>query len=143
MSRDVYITHTASFLPNDPLDNDTMESVLGQAGPKPSRARRTILRSNGIHTRYYAIDPKTRQRTHTNAQLAAEAIRKLGGDQFKLEKIDCLACATSMADQVMPNHAVMVHGELNIPAGEVVATAGICLAGISALKYSAMAIKSG
>jgi 3-oxoacyl-[acyl-carrier-protein] synthase-3 len=139
MTRDVYITQTASFLPNDPVNNDSMELVLGQAGSKPSRARRTILRSNGIKTRYYAIDPKTRQRTHSNAQLAAGAIRKL----YPFTQIDCLACATSMADQVMPSHAVMVHGELKLPAREVIATAGICLAGISALKYAAMAIKSG
>ena len=50
--RSVYITGTASFLPNEPVLNDEMESVLGQAGDRPSRARRTILRSNGIKSRH-------------------------------------------------------------------------------------------
>jgi 3-oxoacyl-[acyl-carrier-protein] synthase-3 len=63
----VYINALSAFLPNAPVDNDNMEAVLGQAGPKPSRARRTILRSNGIKTRHYAIDPASGETTHTNA----------------------------------------------------------------------------
>ena len=46
--RSVYITNTSSFLPNPPVDNDNMERILGQVGDRPSRARRVILRSNGI-----------------------------------------------------------------------------------------------
>lgn len=43
----------------------------------------------------------------------------------------------------MPGHASMVHGELGVGACEVVSTAGICLSGITALKYGAMSIASG
>jgi hypothetical protein len=53
----VYITHLSAFLPNAPVSNDDMEAVLGQVGDRPSRARRTVLRSNGIQTRHYAVDP--------------------------------------------------------------------------------------
>ena len=48
----VYINAISAFLPNAPVNNDEMETVLGLAGPKPSRARRTIVRSNGIKQRY-------------------------------------------------------------------------------------------
>ena len=48
MSQEVYINHIAAFLPNAPVSNDTMESVLGQIGERPSRARKMILRSNRI-----------------------------------------------------------------------------------------------
>jgi len=37
----------------------------------------------------------------------------------------------------------MVHGELGLGKCEVVSTAGICLAGISAMKYAAMSVASG
>jgi 3-oxoacyl-[acyl-carrier-protein] synthase-3 len=37
----------------------------------------------------------------------------------------------------------MVHGELGIPPCEAVATAGICLSGVMALKYGYMAIRAG
>ena len=54
-----YITDISAFLPNPPVDNDNMERILGQVGDRPSRARRMVLRSNGITSRHYAIDPET------------------------------------------------------------------------------------
>ncbi|MEA1916408.1 MAG: beta-ketoacyl-ACP synthase III [Campylobacterota bacterium] len=140
---DVYINNISSFLPNSAVDNDNIESVLGQVGDRASRAKRVILRSNKIKTRYYAIDPKTREATHTNAQLTANAINALRDDGFELEKVELLACGTTMPDQLMPNHAAMVHGELGIKPLEVISTAGICLSGVSALKYAYMSIKAG
>ena len=58
--RDVYIRGMASALPGEPVDNDTMESVLGFVGGKPSKARKITLRSNGIEQRHYVLDPQTR-----------------------------------------------------------------------------------
>jgi 3-oxoacyl-[acyl-carrier-protein] synthase-3 len=139
----VYITNLASFLPNEPVGNDEMESVLGQVGPRPSRVRRTILRNNGIKSRHYAIDPRTGEYTHTNAALTAEAIRGLSRDGQAIESVDCLAAGTTVADQVAPSHGLMVHGELGLPPCEVVGTSGICLSGISALKYACMGIATG
>ena len=135
----VHVVGTASALPNDPVDNERIESVLGQIGGRPSRARHRILKSNGIQTRHYAIDPETGEQTHTNAQLTAEAIRGLGS----LEDVDCLACGTSSPDQLMPNHALMVQGELGIGPCEVVATAGTCLSGLTAFKYAVQSVATG
>ncbi len=137
---DVFITRTAAFLPFDPVSNDEMEAVLGMAGGKPSRARRMILRSNGIHSRHYAIDRATGRCAMSNAQLTAAAIRALGDD---IRSADCLAVGTSMPDQLMPNHGVMVHGELGWPRMEVVSLAGICVAGAAALRHAWLAVKSG
>ncbi|RIX49461.1 MAG: StlD/DarB family beta-ketosynthase [Rhodocyclales bacterium GT-UBC] len=135
----VYITGTSAFLPNAPVSNDNIENVLGMVGGKPSRARRIVLRNNGIRERYYAIDPASGKATHSNAELTAEAVRALP----LAGEIDCLATGTSMPDQLMPNHAVMVHGELGIPACEVVSTAGICVSGVTALKYAYLSVLSG
>lgn len=139
----VYIQRLSSFLPGKPVANEGMEAILGQVGPRPSRARRIVLRNNGIHSRHYAIDPASGERTHNNADLTAAAVRGLIGDDFALDDLDLLACGTSSPDQLMPNHAVMVHGELGNPACEVTATAGICLAGMSALRYAMLAIAGG
>jgi 3-oxoacyl-[acyl-carrier-protein] synthase III len=138
-----YITRTSACLPNAPVENDAMEAVLGQIGPHPSRARRLVLRSNGIRRRYYVIDPASGELTHSNASLTAAAIKGLAASDFALEDIDCLVCGTSTQDQILPNHAVMVHGELGTPVCEVVATTGVCLSGVTALKYGWMAVKSG
>jgi len=143
MSGSVYITGTASFLPNAPVTNDQMERILGQLGDKPSRARPTVLRSNGIQTRHYCIDPVTLEPTHSNASLTAAAVRLLAEDGFDLNQLDSLACGTSIADQLMPNHASMVHGELGLPPLEAVATTGVCLSGLASVKYAFMSVAAG
>jgi len=138
-----YITRSAVCLPNAPVDNDRVEAILGQVGERPSRARRVVQRSNGIRLRYYVIDPATGKPNYTNASLTAAAVKGLVHDGFALDQIACLACGTSNPDQLMPNHAVMVHGELGAPVCEVVATAGVCVSGATALKYAWMSVVSG
>lgn len=140
----VYINNIATFLPNSPIDNQSMELVLGQVGRKPSRARAIILKSNGITSRHYAIDPVTRKTTHSNAQLAAKCITQLFDQHLKPEQVSFLACGTSYPDQIMPSHAVMVHGELaNAVPYEVHSASGVCVAGISALKQAYNAVRTG
>ena len=140
---EVYINKIAIFLPNEKVDNESIEKVLGQVGNRPSRAKRIVLKSNKIKTRYYAINPISRKATHSNAEMTAIAIKNLQKDNFNLDDLELLACGTTMPDQLMPNHASMVHGELGGKPIEIVSTAGICLSGITALKYAYNAIKSG
>jgi len=140
----VYITDVAMFLPNAAVGNEQMEEILGKINQLPSRTRRMILRNNKIEQRYYAIDPESGTTTHSNAQLTAEAIRRLHPyPGFSPKKIECLSCGTSSPDQLMPGHASMVHGELGGVPLEAVSTIGVCLAGISALKYAWMSVASG
>ncbi|MGH8307475.1 MAG: beta-ketoacyl-ACP synthase III [Gammaproteobacteria bacterium] len=143
MTGKAYITNLSAFLPNAPISNDEMESVLGMIGGRPSRARRIILRSNGIKTRHYAIDPATGKATHSNAQLTAAAVRGLANGNFKLDQIDLLACGTTYADQLVPGHANMVHGELGIPPCENVSTSGVCISSTTALKYAMLGVAGG
>lgn len=142
MPQQVYLTHIAAFLPNAPVSNDEMEPVLGQISDRPSRARKLILRSNKITSRHYAIDPETGAASHNNAELTANAIKQLQKQGCDLNTIEVLSCGTTLPDQLMPNHALMVQGELQLPPCEAVATAGICLSGIMALKYGYLSIRS-
>ena len=108
MVKEVYITKIASFFPNSPVGNDEMEDYLGLIGGKPSRVRNIILRQNGIKQRFYALT-KNQEITHTNAELASLAIKKmLTSDE--LNRIEVLCCGTSSPDQYIPSHASMVHG---------------------------------
>ncbi len=142
MAKPVYINRISACLPHDPVGNEQMEARLGQVGERPSRARSIVLRSNGIRQRHYVIDPATGEPSMTNAQLSAAAIRGLASAD-ELQNIQCLVASTSSPDQTMPGHAVMVHGELGNPPCEVVTTAGICLCGVSALKYAWLNVASG
>ena len=141
---DVYINDLSSFLPNNPVDNDAVEDVLGRINNIPSRVKRIVLKNNQIETRHYAIDPQTGQLTHTNAQLTAEAVRRLRPyAEFSLGEIECLSCGTTCGDLLFPGHTLMVLGELCIPACEAVTTHGICISGMTAFKYAAMNVATG
>jgi 3-oxoacyl-[acyl-carrier-protein] synthase III len=140
----VYINHTSSFFPNEPVSNDEMESYLGFIDNRPSKSKNIVLRNNGIVNRYYALT-KERKSTHTNAEMTAMAVRALfDNDAEKLKDIELLSCGTSSPDQMMPSHGVMTHGWLpEMGPKEVVSPAGVCCAGMHALKYAYLAIKAG
>jgi 3-oxoacyl-[acyl-carrier-protein] synthase-3 len=140
----VYIINTSTYFPNEPVSNDEMESFLGFIDDKPSKSRRIVLRNNGIKNRFYALN-KEGKATHSNSGMTAEAVRKLFNyDKAALKTIELLSCGTSSPDQMMPSHAVMVHGHLPEMSGiEVVSPSGVCCAGMHAFKYAYMAVKSG
>lgn len=138
----VYITKVSKFLPNELISNDEMESYLGMIDGVPSKGKALTLRNNGIKTRYYAID-KQGNSTHSNAKMTALAIEKLMDAEFNQTNIELLACGTTSPDNLLPSHAVMVHGELNCGPVELVSTAGACCASMQALKYSYNSILAG
>lgn len=144
MGGEAFIVETGRHLPNLPVDNDAIERVLGMVDGRPSRAKRITLRNNGIRQRYYALDPATGRATHNNAQLTALAVRDaLAHADWRVADLDLLVCGTSSPDQLKPAHAPMVHGELGGARLEAVTTAGVCAAGVSALKHAWLAVKAG
>ncbi|SUX47624.1 beta-ketoacyl-ACP synthase III [Chryseobacterium indoltheticum] len=140
---DVFITKASTYLPNEPVSNEEMESYLGLVNNTPSKARALILRNNKIKTRYYALD-KNGNATHTNAQITAKAVEGLFDEKFDRADMQLLSCGTSSADQIQPSHSSMVHGELNIGKSIEVNTAtGLCNSGMNALNYGFLNVKAG
>lgn len=142
MSKSVYINKVTSYLPNLPINNEEMEDYIGMIGGKPSRVRSIVLRQNGINTRYYGLD-KGHKITHSNAQLAKEAVVKLFADGMVSADTTLLACGTSTPDQLLPSHASMVHGELGNFPMEIFSSAGVCLTSLQALKICYSNILAG
>jgi len=139
----VYITRAAKFLPNDPVSNEEMEEYLGMIDGIPSKGKRLTLRNNGIKTRYYALT-KEGKSTHSNAEMAAIAIKKLTDADFKLKDIELIACGTASPDNHMPSHAVMVHGELKETGPiELISPSGSCCASMQSLKFGYTSILAG
>ena len=138
----VYINALSKFLPNAPVSDDEMEDFLGLIKGAKSRSKKLILRNNGIKQRFYAID-KNGNSTHTNAELAAEAIKGLFYKDFRKEDIELLTCGTSSPDQMVPAHSAMVQGVLQSNPIEVMTAGGTCNSGMLALKYSYMSILTG
>ncbi|MFC2101005.1 beta-ketoacyl-ACP synthase III [Bacteroidota bacterium] len=142
--QEVFITRTSSFLPNKAISNDEMEAYLGYVNHKTSKSRLIVLRNNGIKQRFYAIN-KDGIPTHTNSEMVALAIRNLfENNPEELMTIDLLSCGTSTPDQMMPSHAVMVHGWLpETNSIEVVSPSGVCCSGMHAFKYAYLALTIG
>jgi hypothetical protein len=139
----VYITKASKFLPNTPIDNDQMETFLGKINEAASRAKRVVLRNNGIQTRYYALDTQGNP-THTNTELTYLAIEGLLDDRFRAEDIEVLSCGTSTPDTLLPSHAAMVHGLLRgSGVVELNSSAGVCNSGMNALKFGYLSVKAG
>lgn len=138
----VYITRISKFLPNAAVSNDEMEGFLGQINQLPSKARRIVLRNNGIVSRYYALD-KNQKSTHNNADLTYEAVKGLFDADFDETQLEVLSCGTSTPDQFIPSHAAMVHGLLGSHSVELNASSGVCCSGMNALKYGYLSVKSG
>lgn len=142
MLKNVYITRSAKFLPNEAISNDEMEDYLGKINQLPSKARRIVLRNNGIKKRYYVVDKQ--QKIHfTNAELTAEAIKNLFDEQVTSQDIQVLSVGTSTPDQLLPSHASMVHGLLKNPTVELNSSSGICCSGMNALKFAYLSVLAG
>lgn len=139
---DVYITKSANFLPNKAISNDEMEDYLGLINETASKARRLILRNNKIVSRYYAID-KNGKSTHNNAELTNNAIHSLFDERFTAQDMELLSCGTTTPDVLVPSHASMVHGLLKNKTLELNSSSGVCCAGMNALKFGYLSIKSG
>jgi len=139
---EVYITKSSKFLPNNPISNDEMENMLGLINDETSKARRIVLRNNGIKNRFYAIDEKGNP-THSNADLTFLAIKGLFDDQFTSQNVELLSCGTSTPDLLLPSHAAMVHGLLQNRSVELNSSSGVCNAGMNALKFGYLSVKSG
>ena len=91
MDKSAYINKIASYLPNSPINNEEMEDYIGLIGGKPSRVRSIVLRQNGIKTRYYGLN-KNQSLTHSNAELAKEAVCGLFENGNIPDDLTLLAC---------------------------------------------------
>ncbi len=129
-----YITSTGTFLPGDPVDNESIENKLGYVHGKPSKLKKRILSSNGILTRHYALDDEQRS-THQNRDLAVAAVRQcMKGSEIDDKALDLLAVASTQGDLPLPGLASLVQAELAIGPLEIITTHGVCSASMMALK---------
>lgn len=143
MNKPVYITAIGAYLPNATVSNEEMEDYLGRIGGQESRVRQRILKQNGIMGRHYALT-KEQESTHTNAEMAAMAIKEAmerGG--VSPEEVQLIATGTTQADLPVPGFASMVHAELPIPRCEVASFQSVCASGMMALKHAFAQVSSG
>lgn len=142
-NQSAYIISTGCFLPGQPVSNDDMENRLGLVNNKPSRYRRRILKSNGIESRYYALD-ENGESTHMTDELAAEAIlQALRAGNIDKNSLEMIAVGTTLPDLPAPGIASMVQGRIGGSTADILSCAGICGSGAAAFKAAALAVIAG
>jgi 3-oxoacyl-[acyl-carrier-protein] synthase-3 len=138
-----YITSVGKFLPGEPIPSEEVEEYIGSVGPRSSALRDRVIANSGINTRYYALDKQQRSQ-HSCASMGAEAVRQaVERSEGDLEDIELLSVATSLNDVLAPGIASMVHGELGNGPCEIASFAGICNAGMAALKNAYLQVEVG
>lgn len=141
--RAVYINALGAFLPNSAVKNSEIESHIGQIFGRPSRNKAVVLRRNKIRERYYAIDPKSGEITHSSTEMAALAIQKaISHSELTLKDISYLAASSTLGDVLVPGHASNVHGVLKIPPIEIANFQSVCASSMMALKSAWLQVGS-
>ena len=70
---DVYVTGLGKFLPNEPVANDDIQSIIGRIGTGSEKLGRATLRRNGIKQRHYSCRSDGSY-SHSNAEMASLAV---------------------------------------------------------------------
>ncbi len=118
----VVVAGTGSFLPGEAVPNDRIDDVLGrltEASPRvqsfvESVARR-MLEAGGVKTRHFAVNPETRELTHTVASLGEVAARRaLESAGRKPTDVDLLLLATPSYDTTTPPTSTLLQERLGI-----------------------------
>jgi len=118
----VGILGTGAYLPGEPVPAERVEEVLGAIpGLSPRVAARSerigaeVLARAGVRKRYFALDPKTRRQTETNASMAEKAVRAaLEVAGVSADTIDLLVCAGPMSDYYCPPTSALIQDRLGI-----------------------------
>ena len=131
-----YITHTGSFLPGPPIDNEGIARILGTLDGE-SEVKRQVLAMNGIVRRHYAQDESQRP-THDVYQLATLAIEDCLDKCGAPPEISFLSAGTTYAPLSGPGLASIIHNRLQGAgridrAVEISSHAGICTSAAAAL----------
>jgi len=133
----VRIVSTGSYLPGEPIDNETMESL---AGPVPE----DVLEGLQVKTRHWAIDPETGEHRETNSGMAAKAVREaldLAG--VEPDDVDLLVVSTCSPEYHLPPTSTFVQEKLGRESMAVVDIRSGCAGAVEAMDLARLHLERG
>ncbi|ADG73307.1 3-Oxoacyl-(acyl-carrier-protein (ACP)) synthase III domain protein [Cellulomonas flavigena DSM 20109] len=138
-----YLTGFGRYLPGPPVDNDGMAARLGGDDAVTARIRSSILASNGIRQRHYALDEHG-EPTELNEELAVKALTAALDDRgIAPSDLRMLATATTLGDVLVPGFANMVHGRLGGGPMQLLSASGVCASSMAALDAVVSKVRLG
>lgn len=138
-----YLTGFGRYLPGPAVDNDGMAARLGGDDAVTARIRSSILASNGIRQRHYALDDHG-EPTELNEELAVKALTAALDDRgIAPSDLRMLATATTLGDVLVPGFANMVHGRLGGGPMQLLSASGVCASSMAALDAVVSKVRLG
>ena len=133
----VRIVSTGSYLPGDPIDNETLARL---AGPVPD----DVLEGLQVKTRFWAVDPETGEHRESNSEMATKACREAlelaGADA---EDVDLLVVSTASPEYHLPPTSTFVQERLGRESMAVVDIRSGCAGAVEALDFARMHLERG
>jgi 3-oxoacyl-[acyl-carrier-protein] synthase-3 len=136
MTRHSRIIGTGSFLPGEPVSNESLARRLADRGVDTNDA--WIVERTGIRQRHLA------ESEVTSSMLAAQAARAaLSAAGVEAASVDLVIVATSTPDYVFPSTACLVQKALGIAGGAAFDVQAVCSGFVYALATADSMIRTG
>jgi 3-oxoacyl-[acyl-carrier-protein] synthase III len=135
--RQVKVVSTGSYLPGDPIDNETMERL---AGGVPE----DVLEGLQVKTRHWCVDPETGEHRESNSEMAAKAVREaleLAG--MEPDDIDLLVVSTASPEYHLPPTSTFVQEKLGRESLAVVDIRSGCAGAVEAMDLARLHLERG
>ena len=128
---------TGSYLPGDPIDNETMERL---AGGVPD----DVLEGLQVKTRHWCVDPETGEHLESNSDMAAKAVREaldLAG--IGTDEVELLVVSTASPEYHLPPASTFVQEKLGRESMAVIDVRSGCAGAVEALDIARMHLERG
>jgi len=128
---------TGSYLPGDPIDNETLARL---AGPLPDE----VLEGIQVKTRHWSIDPETGEHHESNSEMATKAVveaLELAG--MEAGELDLIVVSTASPEYHLPATATFVQGRLGLRRCAAIDIRSGCAGAIEALDLARSYLERG
>jgi len=128
---------TGSYLPGEPIDNETIERL---AGPLPEE----VLEGIQIQTRHWSIDPDTGEHQVSNSEMAHRAaVEALELAGLEPGEVDLIVVSTASPEYHLPATATFVQEKLGLRSSGAVDIRSGCAGAVEALDLARMYLERG
>jgi 3-oxoacyl-[acyl-carrier-protein] synthase-3 len=133
----VRMLSTGSYLPGDPIGNDTIERL---AGPLPP----DVLAGIQVERRHWMLDPLTGEHRETNTDMAHKAARQaLERARVPAEEVELLVLSTASPVQLLPPEVTYVQDQLGLRRCATVEIRSGCAGAVEALDLARLYLERG
>jgi 3-oxoacyl-[acyl-carrier-protein] synthase-3 len=133
----VKIVSTGSYLPGDPIDNETMERL---AGPVPD----DVLEGLQVKTRHWCVNPETGEHLEGNTEMAHKAIvEALDLAGIEPEEVELLVVSTASPEYHLPAASTFVQEKLGLRSCATIDVRSGCAGAVEALDVARMYLERG